>query len=443
MPGSLVRGDASGSEGHGKVLALSGLFGQGLRSFDSNRGMALAGGLFNAGSAMLFWVVIARRMPVSIVGVASTIAAACATINLLTAFGVENGVAAYARRTPKPGALLNVGIGASAGASTIGAVIFAVGYGSHQKDLRMYLVGVGLLLFVVWNIAAAASPVMDIFTIVRGYGNLTFIRSVFIGISKVCLAILVPPKVPYIVAACFLPVLCSLLLGWALLRWKDPGFRSFGIRGAGARSAGRFAFRTTWSSLLFNLPTLLMPVIVLSLLGPVRAGWFYPAWSIVLVAALPGSMLSQIALSEVSDRADVQHAWSAEIGAMAISCVIAVGLFVFAPILLLFFGKTYAIASTGQVRILAVGLVPWTACAVKSATLRAQHRHVLVDVASVVYAVAAVGGAAMLAHRFGGEGVACAWIGAVALGAALVHAGSIILPIRRLRKTRYLHVRRY
>jgi O-antigen/teichoic acid export membrane protein len=99
-----------------------------------------------------------------------------------------------------------------------------------------------------------------------------------------------------------------------------------------------------------------------------------------------------------------------------------VGLILLAPLLLGIFGSDYVVGGTQILRLLTLAAIPYTVVALALVVARIQYR--LREVVAIQAAVAllALGSSAVLVQRYGGTGVAAAWLGTQTLMAAVLLA---------------------
>ncbi len=175
-----------------------------------------------------------------------------------------------------------------------------------------------------------------------------------------------------------------------------------------------------------NLPSLVLPVMVLNLLGAEANAYFFIAWSVMFFLTMPSRMTGISYLAECShdqqglkDKAKESLKFVVTLLLLAIS-----GIYLFGNIILGFFGRQYSESSFLLLKMLAIGCIPYALSIIYASAMMVRKR--------VKVVVAVYGGIAMLTiflsyflvTVYGVTGVAYAWI-----AANTVVAGGVILRI--------------
>ena len=167
-----------------------------------------------------------------------------------------------------------------------------------------------------------------------------------------------------------------------------------------------------------RLPGLLVPLLIAHLVSPEATAYWYPAWMLVWVAY---TVPIQVGLVQFAEgvrrpgqlRQTLRSGFAS--GFLLGGCVAAV-MAVLAHPLLMLIGATYADASTDALRILTVGLIPFTVLQSYNARCRATGMVREGVVAGLVLA-GMICAAALWAAPHGSTALAAAWVASSSLGA--------------------------
>ena len=194
------------------------------------------------------------------------------------------------------------------------------------------------------------------------------------------------------------------------------------LRGLGRWRFVRFMAQDYGASVLALAPTTVLPLLVVALLGAGSNAYFYVPYTIVvsfnmLFFAVSSSLVVEGALAE-----DRIRTLAARI-VRRFACVLVPGTVVMvaaAPLILLPFGQDYVRESAPVLRILACGSAFYAVIAVYVAIARLHGqgaRILLVEAAKIPIIV---GGTVALSGPLGIEGVALAWLSALAIVALAI-----------------------
>ncbi|HET7475682.1 MAG TPA: lipopolysaccharide biosynthesis protein [Dermatophilaceae bacterium] len=158
-------------------------------------------------------------------------------------------------------------------------------------------------------------------------------------------------------------------------------------------------------------PGQLVPILLAHLVSLEATAYWYPAWMMAWVAYSVPTMTALVALAEgVHSPAQFSHSlraglrWSLLVGA-----AIAVVLGVLAEPLLGLLGARYAEGSVAALRILAVGVIPYTVVQMYNAACRGRGRLTEALVVNTLLALATCAATIAVGHR-GPSATAAAWL---------------------------------
>jgi O-antigen/teichoic acid export membrane protein len=378
---------------------------------------------------LVYWVLVARLYPTSVVGRAS---AAYAAMNLLAGFTALNFNGVLTRFIPRAGSrtktLVTQAYLVSAAASVVVAIPFLLTinrWGPSYAELGNPLVG---LFFIGCVVIWAVFTLQD--SVLTGLRNAVWVllENGLFGVVKIVLLVLFAARLTHlgIYLSWMLPALVAVPLVNALIYGRlvprhteatldcvPPTNRQMGRFLAGDYSGSAFLLATT------NL----VPVLVAVRIADVRlTAYFYMAWLVGGVLDLIGVNMSMSLTVEGSFDASTLavncRKALRKIAVILLPCAALVGLL--AHVGLALFGPGYAEYGAPVLELLAIAALPRAVTEVYLGTLRAQSRTSLVAMIQGARCVLMLGLTVFLAGVMGPVGAGLA---------ALISQGSVALLI--------------
>jgi O-antigen/teichoic acid export membrane protein len=203
-----------------------------------------------------------------------------------------------------------------------------------------------------------------------------------------------------------------------LRRWIRYRYRP-ALRRSSARMMLGLGVPNQILTLTERAPQLLLPVLLVHLVSPEAAAYWYPAWMMAwIVYTAPVSVgLVQFARG-VQHPADLRRTiWSGLGWSLCMGGGLALALVVAAPPLLALMGPEYAAASASAVRVLAIGLVPYAVLQAYNAVCRVRNRLAEAITVGLLVGAAACGSSVLVAPD-GSVAIATTWVASLTCGAA-------------------------
>jgi O-antigen/teichoic acid export membrane protein len=351
----------------------------------------------SAGTGLLFWVVAARRAEPAVLGAAAGLFAANAFLSYLTGFGLPYAMLRFGA-SDRITARLNASLAFSATTSLGAALLFAVAAPAVAPELAPHLRSwwPDFALFAVAGVGAGAGVLVDNLLAARRRAGIVLARNAIAGVLKVAALPWLPaadPRALYL--AVTLPVAVTVLVTVLALPRLVPGYRlGTGYRpiagyrrDPAVRATAEFAARSFPGALLSGAPQFALPLLAVSVLGVRENAFFYVAWSIAQIAYLVPSVVSNISLSQgTSASAGALASRSGRFALLLLAPAVALG--VFAPGLILgLYGTDYTRGAAMPLRLLLLGVLPWTVVILVQSRLRTEHRFRALTLLTAVFCV--------------------------------------------------------
>ena len=377
-----------------------------------------------------FWIIVARFYAVQDVGLASATLVAMGLVVAIAHLGLQMGLIRF---LPHAGENANSMINTT---FTIGilltlatAFIFVTGLGFWSpaliflKQNPFYLAA-----FVLFAIASQISLLMDGIFIARRRANFVAARNLIFSLLKLSLPILLAAFFHSfgIFASWGISIWVALLLSiFLFLPRVQPGYRPFfAVNRQVVNDMMRFSLANYLSNLLWGVPTLVLPIMVVNLLGAEPTAFFYIAWTIATVPTVVSGAASTSLFAEGShdeERLGLNIRRSLKMSLLILVPAVILILAI-ADKLLLLFGGPYAANATTLLRILAISALPLTVNVIYLAIKRVEKKLKVLVGLTVFAAAVTLGLTYLLLPWMGINGAGIAWLATQGIIALVVVA---------------------
>lgn len=376
---------------------------------------------------MGFWVAAARLYPTVDVGRDTVLISVMIELSTICQLNMGNGIARF---LPDLGRQSARALGAVYGLTGLVALIVGTVFvlvAPHLSHQLNYLgsettLALGFVLtLVLWG----AFTLQD--------AALTAVRQTpWIPVENGLFGVLKLAALPLLLA---ISAIHGIFLAWALpmalllipvnllvFRRVIPGHiygrtRESSISRIGPRRVARFLAQDYLASIFTQATLTVLPLLVIATLGATQSAYFAMPFTIVLAF----DTFAYSACSSLVVEATLEHESLRTLTVVFSRRVLtllmptAALLALAAPLVMLPFGRLYAEHGAGALRLLLCGSVFRAVTALFSAVSRAQGRGVRLGLVELALLVLVLGSAFPLAHSYGIEGVAAAWLMANAI----------------------------
>ena len=369
-----------------------------------------------------FWIIAARLYSAQLVGLNSALIAIMTTIATLAQFSLGVMFVRFLPESNRPRQMIIVGYAISAVAAVVLAALLAIIVPRVSGDVSVLRTHPWLA--VVWVASAALWCVFGLqdraLTALRFTKWVPLENGVF-GVAKIGVLVVmaVIGASQGILFAWIIPmVLLILPVNWLVFgpaaKQHKPVHDEGVIQRFGKRRLLHFLGFTGLATVFDQGMQAAIPLLVIGILGAAENAYFYIPFTIVMtVEILIDSGVTALTV-EGSFAASRLRDLTLSLGRRLLILVgpVIVGLIIFAPIVLLFFGRAYAEHGTTVLRLLALATVLRGAIWVFVGVCRVQGRAVFIFIESLATSVFAVLFIAIGAHEWGLDGVGLGWLAA-------------------------------
>ena len=365
------------------------------------------GSIFSIGAGFLFWLVAARSYSVQDVGVATALISALNFVYFAAKLGLDNALIRFFPSGDKT-KVLNTCLSVTIVGSFLVGLLFILLSG-HVGFVTSSLspIQFGVFFIVLACVQSAVFILSSAFIALR--------KSHLFFFQNVVLATRIPLLIPLAVLGTFgifgawgVSFFITGVLSFVLIaKYANVNFR---IDTNFLRKSLRFSWWNYVAELLRKGPLLILPIMILALIGPANAAYYYIVSSIANVLFIIPDALSQALFVEGSHGESMRaNAKKALIGAFTLLVPAVAAAFLFGGVLLGFFGPDY-VQATNILRPLALSsffiAIYYIFVPIQNVRMRVESIALL----NLVGFVLLLGLTYFLILRFGVVGVGYAWL---------------------------------
>jgi O-antigen/teichoic acid export membrane protein len=370
-----------------------------------------------------YWWVAARQFPPEAVGLASAAISAMMLLGIFCIFGLGTLLIGELPRHPgQEGSLISAALILVGGVGGCSGIVFAVVtpyFSTQLQPLRANIEDV--VLFAIGVSLTAITLVLDQALIGLLRGDLQLWRNTLLAGTKLVALFLaglwLSQKVGLTIYATWTVgnALSLLVLGAFTLvnrRWSGKAYRPhWGL----LRKLRTAALQHHLLNLIFQAPTMALPLLVTVLLSATMNAWFYSAFLLANMAFLATSALTTVLYTTNPAQTDaLTHRTRLTLGLSIVTTVLANCVLLFGTKQLLgVYGHTYAEQAAWSLRILGLAAFPQVLKSHFVTICRIKSRIGLVLLPMIAGACLELGGAILGAYVGGLAGLSLGWLAAV------------------------------
>ena len=376
-------------------------------------------------TGFFFWIVAARLYPPEVVGLASSVIAAIGLLSLLSTLGLDYGLLRF---LPAAGdearEMINSGFTISGAVTVLSALIYLAGLGiwspallpirNNPLFLFSFIVFALANTLQTFNSQSFIAARQSLFIMIQG--------SIIAWLRFVPLVLLATSFQKFgIVAAWGSCVVLSVIIAITFFQpLAYQGHRPFpSINKEVLRRMLHFSFANYIGNILWTIPSLVLPIMIINLLGPGENAYFYIGWAItgivfMIPAAISLSLLAEAAHDE--NKLVLELKRGLQLIFLLMTPVIII-LLLSGRFFLQFFGKVYLENGLQLLWILAISAIPLSLNYVYITIRRVEKKMQSVIWFSAFIAVATLVSSYFLLRVMGIKGAGVGWLASQSVAA--------------------------
>jgi O-antigen/teichoic acid export membrane protein len=378
----------------------------------------------------VFWIIVARFYSPADVGLASAVIAALALLASTAHLGLGLAIIRFLPQADEDAnSLINMALTIGTLAAVLITGIFIIGLRFWSPALLFIQENpYYLAAFFVFTIASVAASLTGETFIAKRRSGFVVAQNLILTLCRLPLTIIMANFFHSfgIVSSWGISLVISLLVNFFIfLPRVQPGYRLFfSVYLKEFGNILRFSFANYLSNIFWGLPTTIIPLILLNMLGAELTAYFSIVWAIVnafmiIHGAFALSLFVEGSFDE--ENLDITIRRSLKITFLVLVPVVIL-LSTIADKLLLLFGKAYYQNGAALLRILAPALLPSAITSIYLSIKRVEKKLKVIVSLTAFIALATLGLSYLLIPGMGVTGVGIAWLSVQGLVALLIIA---------------------
>ena len=338
----------------------------------------MAGTFILGGLGFVFWIIIARLYNTEQVGIATTLISIMALLSSLTLLGLASTLMRHLPKSIHKNELINSSFVLVMLASLLVSTIFLLGLHIFSPKLMFvqsnlfYIISfIFFIIFCSWNTLVECT-----FMAFRAAGNILK-KNIIVSVLKLVLPFIFIVFGAYGIFVSFgLALSIGVFFSFAILIFNFKIKPSFSINFPLIKETSRYSFANYISGFAWNMPSLVLPVIILNTFSAKYAAYYYVASMIQTnLQVIPGAV-NQALLTEGSyNEAELKKHVKKALIITFLVLVPAIAVIVFGgEFILQFFGKNYADEAIQFLRLYSIATLFTALILIADSILNVQHR---------------------------------------------------------------------
>jgi O-antigen/teichoic acid export membrane protein len=365
----------------------------------------------------VFWIIAARLYTTEVIGETSGIIAAATMLEMLCFMGFDYGLIRFLKSSNNPVKLINSSFTMIGLFSLAIAGIFIWGLGIWSPGLSIIRENhYYLVIFLLYVPILVLDDLTDQIMIAGRQSKFILMHLLIFNILRlsllVALVFLLKSFGIFVSwsAATFVALLFSIFF---LLPRTQPGYHIFFlIDRKEVSNVLHFSFLNFLSDLFWNMPGLVLPLLVLNIIGSKSNAYFYMAWTLsTILTMIPGALARNLLAEGAYDEAKIKYHIHRSLKMIMVLLIPAIAIVWFlSDKLLLLYGGIYSENATTLLRWLALASFPFAINVIYFSIKRLQKHLKPVIILASFMAFIVLLLSYLLLPRLGINGVGIAWL---------------------------------
>jgi amino acid adenylation domain-containing protein len=405
----------------------------------------IASTLILGGLGFIFWIIIARLYKPENVGIATTLISIMTLLSGFTILGLNGSLNRYLPKSTNKNELINSAFVIVMVATILACIIFLLGLQVFSPQLvflrsnALYIISFSaFVIFCSWNMLIDST-----FMAFRSASNI-LLKNTTVSVLKLVLPFALIALGAYgIFTATAAAVALGVLIGLVILLLHFKIKPSISVNFALIRETAAYSFANYVAGFMLNMPSQVLPIIILNTLSAKYAAYYYVASMIQNILQVIPMAAAQALLTEGSyNEAGLKKHVKKAITTILLILLPAVIITVFGSnILLQLFGKGYASGASQFLQLYSASTVFAALLLISNAIMNVKHQIKSLIVSNLVAAILTLGlSYAFISNKL--VGIGWGWMlgqaitGVIALSFIIHNYAGDASPFRRNRASR-------
>lgn len=377
---------------------------------------------FNAFLGLIFWIIASKYYSPKDIGIISAIISSIGLISGISSIGLPTALVYYLPRDlNNSNKMINSCLAASISVSVIFACIFLLGLEIWSPGLQVLTDLKFEIIFVLFTTITTISELIGGAFIAGRRSSYSMVKDNIYHIIKMfSLVIFAGLGIIGIFISFSIGMMAALIIGFILLykTWKFVPTLKFDPI---IKNMARFSLENYVAGILYNLPKLILPIMIVNIIFAEFTGYFYIAMTAAGLLFGISSSVSTSLLVESSNKEMFENNINKAIGFNMLLLIPGILFFIiFGKFILNIFNPIYAENATETLIILSIASIPLSLINIFNSVRNSQNRVRSTIKMNLIVAILTIILAVPLMKRNGIEGVAIAFLIANTIGAIIV-----------------------
>ncbi|MGB8310708.1 MAG: MATE family efflux transporter [Halobacteriota archaeon] len=313
--------------------------------------------VFSSFFGLLFWIVAARTMPSTTIGLATAAISAAALVFTLSRLGLDTGLTRFLPRSQDRDALYSTVLFITLIFALAFTAMFLSVIGFVSPQLVFLRQGGYLLVFLGYAAIYAIFSTQNNALVSLRRGDLFLVQNLLFGLRVPILFTVVGLGVLGIFTSYDIALLVTLAFGAYVLFRYGLSFR-FKANTTSLREIMTFSLGNYIAGIFVIIPVSVMPVLIVNTVGAQGSAYFYVAYSVAaLLSAIPTAVSTSLFVEGSHDMPMRENVVKSLKFVLLLLIPALLFVLVFGDKLLLLFSKEYSDQAFGLLRLLAISSV--------------------------------------------------------------------------------------
>lgn len=295
----------------------------------------------SAGFGLIFWMLAAKFYPPEDVGFAIALISSMSLIVLISSFGLDFSIIRFIPLNDKSNIFNTTVIIMTFFAAIIG-IMFITYVDILSPELAFLKSPLNSVLYLMFLVASSIVSLIGITLIAIRKAKYQFIQSIVVGLRVLLLIPLMLLGALGIFSAMGISFILAFALGSILLANSGIRYR-FTIDQAFLKKSLSFSAGNYINSIFMSAPIMILPIMVLNILGPKQAAYYYTTYAIVsLLFMIPNAISMSLFVEGSHGEALKKNVIKSIVYTVSLLIPIGMILYLLAGRMLIYIGLNYA-----------------------------------------------------------------------------------------------------
>ncbi|MGE5472594.1 MAG: lipopolysaccharide biosynthesis protein [Ignavibacteriales bacterium] len=319
--------------------------------------------IFGTGSGFFFWIIAAKLYSSDQIGLAVAIISCMSLISMFSRLGFDVGIIRYLPSTGNKNQMINSCLTITSVVSVLFCILFLAGLDILSPKLIFLRDNISyMIIFILFTVATSISFIQSSVFIALRYSKYSLIQILFATPRILILPLIIMYGLFGMYLAYGMGILAASIIGINSISKIDKTYKfKPSFKKDIFKEIFNYSFKNYISIIFEGIPTYILPLLVVNILGTQQNAYFYIAWCFSsFIQMIPQSTATSL-LAEGSNKDSTRKDPIVAIKFIySLLLPVIVVVFLFGKYILLIFGGEYSANSFNLLKILSIASIPFT-----------------------------------------------------------------------------------